>query len=215
MAITFLPYFNNKGVSQIPRIDFLRNNEIETIQNMPSYVLPAEDIRAWADSANVGASLFILDVGNYTYIDAYKFNSGQIAINIHYQNVVIARQEFAFSNYEYMYLAFGADYENEMGYISTILYNNSTQILSANHFSWETRGTEFFNMIKVIQPTPPILYNWQSVPSISGKNGIYTLSTLNDINNGSAITTSDTTKFVLSSETNIARLISDKMNQGT
>ena len=59
-------------------------------------------------------------------------------------------------------------------------------------------------------------YNWVSVPSVTGKNGVlYALSTLTDINSGSPITTSDTTKFSLSPTTNVGRLVSDRMNSGT
>lgn len=58
------------------------------------------------------------------------------------------------------------------------------------------------------------LYNWVSVPSVSGKNGILSLSTSTDTNNGEAITTSDTTKFALTAESNINKLIVDRMNQG-
>jgi len=60
----------------------------------------------------------------------------------------------------------------------------------------------------------PVTYNWISVPSVSGKNGILSLSTSTDTNNGEAITTSDTTKFALTAESNINKLIVDRMNQG-
>ena len=59
-------------------------------------------------------------------------------------------------------------------------------------------------------PAPP--YTWKSVPSISGKNGILNLSTLNDINDGEAITTSDTTKFNRSANANVGNVISEIIN---
>ena len=55
-------------------------------------------------------------------------------------------------------------------------------------------------------------YTWSSVPSISGKNGILSLSTLNDINNGEAITTSDTTKINLQSTSNVETIVKKIIN---
>lgn len=56
-------------------------------------------------------------------------------------------------------------------------------------------------------------YNWQSVPSISGKNGIsQPLSSHLDINDGEPITTSDTTKYSLNNNSNINKLVQDKLN---
>ena len=54
---------------------------------------------------------------------------------------------------------------------------------------------------------PPITYHWQSVPSISGKNGILTLSTLNDVNDGEPVETSDTSKFNLTDDSNVSALV--------
>ena len=64
----------------------------------------------------------------------------------------------------------------------------------------------------ILDNSAPITYQWQSVPSISGKNGILTLSTLNDINDGEAITTSDTTKFNRSANANVGNVISEIIN---
>ena len=50
-------------------------------------------------------------------------------------------------------------------------------------------NTEYlYNALIEAAPTPPIVYNWQSVPSISGKNGILqSLSTLVNINDGNPV----------------------------
>lgn len=53
----------------------------------------------------------------------------------------------------------------------------------------------------------PVLYAWSSVPAISGKNGILRLSTLVDINDGNPVETTDTTKFTLTSASNIKTLV--------
>lgn len=64
-----------------------------------------------------------------------------------------------------------------------------------------------------IKGQAPVSYNWQSVPSISGKNGILQpLSSHLDINDGEPITTSDTTKYSLNSNSNINKLVQDKLN---
>lgn len=59
----------------------------------------------------------------------------------------------------------------------------------------------------------PVLYEWSSVPAISGKNGILLpMSTLNDINDGNEVTTSDTSKFNLTEASNVAKLVSNIIN---
>ena len=59
----------------------------------------------------------------------------------------------------------------------------------------------------IIKANAYVQYNWQSVPSISGKNGILTLSTLNDINDGEPVETSDTSKFNLTDDSNVSTLV--------
>ena len=59
-----------------------------------------------------------------------------------------------------------------------------------------------------------IPYNWQSVPSISGKNGILLpLSTLNDVNDGDPITTSDTSKIIIVPQSNVKQLVLNRIQQ--
>jgi hypothetical protein len=53
----------------------------------------------------------------------------------------------------------------------------------------------------------PVTYQWSSVPAISGKNGILSLSTLADINDGEAVDTTDATKVVLQLESNVRNLV--------
>lgn len=54
------------------------------------------------------------------------------------------------------------------------IFNNATD---ANNYN---QGLEYNinNLIAGTIPEPPIVYNWQSVPSISGKNGILSLPVL-------------------------------------
>lgn len=64
-----------------------------------------------------------------------------------------------------------------------------------------------------IDGNPLVTYTWSSVPSISGKNGILLpMSTLNDINDGNEVTTSDTSKFNLNDSSNIKSLVDAVVN---
>ena len=73
-------------------------------------------------------------------------------------------------------------------------------------------GGEINDYINYIS-SPLITYQWSSVPTIIGKNGILLpLSTLNDVNNGEEITTSDTSKFNLTEASNVAKLVNNIIN---
>jgi hypothetical protein len=66
---------------------------------------------------------------------------------------------------------------------------------------------------QILKSLIPPEYNWQSVPSISGKNGILTLSTLNDVNDGDPITTSDTSKIIIVPQSNVKQLVLNRIQQ--
>lgn len=58
----------------------------------------------------------------------------------------------------------------------------------------------------------PVLYNWSSVPTISGKNGILSLSTIKSayINDGEPVTGATASNFdALTEETNVGTLVND------
>ena len=61
--------------------------------------------------------------------------------------------------------------------------------------------------------TPQATYTWQSVPSISGKNGILSLATLNDVNDGEPVETSDTSKFNLTDDSNVSALVAARLSE--
>lgn len=65
-----------------------------------------------------------------------------------------------------------------------------------------------------IQNAVPVVTNWVSVQSLTGQGITIPLSTSTDTNNGEAITTSDTTKFALTAESNINKLIVDRLARG-
>ena len=68
-----------------------------------------------------------------------------------------------------------------------------------------------YNILKAIAPIPPIVYNWQSVPSISGKNGILSLAHVADdsILTGDNITNIPLENVVLPSSASFATLMSN------
>ena len=80
-----------------------------------------------------------------------------------------------------------------------------------NFFDYRVGGQystyTFAYYLNYIKTQPPITYNWQSVPSVSGKNGILTLSTLNDVNDGEPVETSDASKFNLTDDSNVSALV--------
>ena len=65
----------------------------------------------------------------------------------------------------------------------------------------------------VLSHAQPVLYNWVSVPSVSGKNGILNLSTLNDVNDGEPVETSDTSKFNLTDGSNVSALVTARLSE--
>lgn len=75
-------------------------------------------------------------------------------------------------------------------------YNNASQQATFSH-----------NLYLALKSAIIPEYTWQSVPAISGKNGILSLSTLVDINDGEAVDTTDATKVVLQLESNVRTLV--------
>lgn len=64
-----------------------------------------------------------------------------------------------------------------------------------------------------VNGSPLVTYEWSSVPAISGKNGILLpMTTLNDINDGNEVTTSDSSKFNLNDRSNIKNLVDAVVN---
>lgn len=105
------------------------------------------------------------------------------------------------------------------------LYGTGVQIQDGYYYGWVTGyGTpsiishsiplfydkeEYNTYIR----SPYVAYQWTSVPAISGKNGVLLpMSTLNDINDGNEVTTSDTSKFNLNDRSNIKNLVDAVVN---
>lgn len=114
------------------------------------------------------------------------------------------------SDYTFAGLIFAIDRAQEKGTIYGCFVNTSG--LYRYQVDWMTFGNTttsyspnaIYNaIIGAIQPQ----YNWQSVPSITGKGKTVQLSTLNDINDGEEVITDDTSKFNLTTASNLVTLV--------
>lgn len=104
----------------------------------------------------------------------------------------------------------GVDHENHKAFIWSSNQNGLDSRYAVSTMNSYANMELLYNSVMGSQP---VLYNWSSVPAISGKNGILLpLSTLNDVNNGEEITTSDTSKFSLTEASNVAKLVSNIIN---
>lgn len=108
----------------------------------------------------------------------------------------------------------------QRNYYLGIIVNDETQrafLLHANYYStgspraYVSVITYMYGGVDLLYNSlePPITYNWQSVPSISGKNGILSFSMINDtdLNNGDPVTSADASAIHrLENSTNIGVL---------
>lgn len=105
------------------------------------------------------------------------------------------------------WIGFVVDDDTQEGWIIALThYNNNTYLF--DYFYSNTQNQPMYNYIG----EEGRLYNWTSVPTISGKNGILSLSILNDINDGNPVTTSDINKFYLEKASNLSTLINNAIN---
>lgn len=113
-------------------------------------------------------------------------------------------------------------YNTKSGDVYTRTINQTNGAYNTGYRSWGGNVTFISSTVKTFQSITDYneyvtkefsIYTWSSVPSISGKDGIpVLLTTLNDINDGEAITTSDTTKFNRSANANVGNVISEIIN---
>ena len=109
-----------------------------------------------------------------------------------------------------LYLYVGVDEENQFG-SCFLMYKSGNQCINRNLGYSKTNWQN--PMYQIIKAGALITYQWTSVPAISGKNGILLpMSTLNDINDGNEVTTSDTSKFNLNDSSNIKNLVDAVVN---
>ena len=90
----------------------------------------------------------------------------------------------------YFTIYFGIDEVNQLGSIAILTWQSGNNAYFTAF--GDTQGNGFYNngyAYNLIKGLVPPSYNWQSVPSISGKNGILSLATIKDdaINNGDPV----------------------------
>lgn len=134
-------------------------------------------------------------------------NNGNVAIKV-YKNNVIFTELCSNGNLKApCYIGFLINEDTQEGFCLTCALQ-----YSRGYPAESSSGTN--NLIyQFLKQNPVISYQWSSVPAISGKNGILLpMSTLNDINDGNEVTTSDTSKFNLNDSSNIKNLVDAVVN---
>lgn len=139
-------------------------------------------------------------VGGRCHIDLYSLT-----------NVLLTQWDsYNITNYEgdplSGYISFVIDDDTHFGWVVSVGNIGRTGRWNMQAYGGNTATYE------IITDSIYIPYNWTSVHAISGKNGILSLSTLNDINDGNPVTTSDTNKFYLEKTSNLSTLINNAIN---
>ena len=98
------------------------------------------------------------------------------------------------------------DYDNQKAYaIPIVNYSNQWAV-----YDWEFTEADKVRFYQLIKDDIPPLYNWQSVPSISGKNGILSLTQIKaeSINDGEPVSGASDSAFTgMSDDNNVATLV--------
>ena len=172
---------------------------------------------SWNSSMSVGQSLYLL--GDSTNgIEIYKYNDRAFYLYLRVNGSRIAGY-LAFISSQYqardslLSLFVGIDEENQKAtlFLYTQCFNTGywDRITHSIITAWEY--TNNANVYSAVKGLIPVLYNWQSVPSISGKNGILSLAHVADdsILTGDNITNIPLENVVLPSSASFATLMSN------
>jgi len=169
----------------------------------------------WINGSNIyDFTTFYIEIeintsNNYFKLTAYRKSDDFILCSFDNSNGP-NRQNLSY------YVSFAIDRNSQLGY----LYIGSCQTINYESNKWQyyigggmaTPQGGTGTLYDVITQAM-ISYNWQSVPSISGKNGILSLSTLNDVNDGEPVETSDVSKFNLTDDSNVSALVAAHFSQ--
>ena len=186
--------------TDITGLPFTKGDSIITMDTSPTIIYQDSNYTFQYFRTNTTAiklELYLND--SLVYYDSKTFNdlsSGTIDVNTFFG------------------LDFLVDDDLEIGCIA-ISYINHVSGVIYDAYSNNYQNSQFdiilYNFLTNL--VPPITYQWQSVPSISGKNGILTLSTLNDVNDGEPVETSDISKFNLTDDSNVSALVAAHFSQ--
>ena len=188
--------------ADITGLPFTKGDSIITMDTTPTIIYQDSNYRFQYIKINTNSIQVELYLNNTrVYYDSKTFNdlsSGTIDVNTFFGLDFLVDDD----------LKIGCIAMSYINHVSGVIYDAYSNNYQNNQFD-----SIIYNFLTNL--VPPITYNWTSVPSISGKNGIlYALSTLTDINDGDPITTSDTTKFSLSPTTNVDTLVQNALNDG-
>ena len=141
-------------------------------------------------------------------------NSGQMRYTFYDNNVEIWHYEdWIGTDYNRYVIGFAVDDTLQRGLFMLGEYRPGATSLTWRSRPITNETAEILYPYFIAGEVPPVVYTWTSVLAISGKNGILLpMSTLNDINDGNEITTSDTSKFNLNDSSNIKNLVDAVVN---
>lgn len=179
-----LPYYGNVTVSNLPDIRWISTDGVGSVvfSNLENIISPALDIRAWTQMVNNGDRAYIInwDEQNCYYIECVDKTIPTIKSVAIFQGETKFSIEQNISATQRTYFGLGIDTTTNEGYTNMMPCDMWANRLSC---AWSRGGTWLYDLIY-----NPITYNWQSVPLISGKNGILqSLSTLVNINDGNPV----------------------------
>lgn len=127
----------------------------------------------------------------------------------YYDTLFLPTGTWGYWTYTFFGIAFGVNDDTEEGAVFLCCNNNNEYTVTQYNYGSTGRHNAFLAITE--SEIPP--YTWTSVPAISGKNGILLpMTTLNDINDGNEVTTSDTSKFNLNDRSNIKNLVDAVVN---
>ena len=156
----------------------------------------------WTVPNGATGAIQIAPNGNYIYVDNTGANT--------YADIVLEGERRTYitmaSKVNNFYVVACGDKDDINGLGGLYLYN-------ANNYSFILKIQQSTLVNKYLYPLLQPTYTWLSVPSISGKNGILNLSTLNDVNDGEPVETSDTSKFNLTDGSNVSALVTARLSE--
>lgn len=201
-----LPYYGNVTVSNLPDIRWISTDGVGWTHfgsDLESIMTPALDIRAWTQTAQDGDKVYIINWNeqNCYYIECISnvIDNPIIKAVAIFQGETKFELQYNIRGTQRTYFGLGIDTTTNEAYTNMMPCDMWAYSMSC---AFSRGGTWLYDLIY-----NPITYNWQSVQSISGKNGILTLSTLNDVNDGEPVETSDASKFNLTDDSNVSALV--------
>lgn len=177
-----------------------------------NYVFPT-----WngSDTRNIVAERLLGDNTNYINITA---DGSTYTIQAYYNGSTIswAQSDFKTSDYTACYVALVDDDTQNSFFSVFIRYRNNQACGQCSGTIPTTSGTVSQQIYTILTSNPYIEYAWQSVPAISGKNGILSLSMIKDefIGDGSAVNNAPLTNIEQFTEASYIQALNRTLDNG-